>query len=101
MPDQQPPFYVPPVGPRDAALIAGFLLHFRWAVLEALYSMSDPSMEKLPEWSDPLRQYWVDAERYSRYLLWAIGYPVAKNDTWPGFEYRDNAPTGLSGLPPP
>lgn len=96
-PPLQDPFYRPPLTSRDAALVAGFLLHYRTQILNALWTFGQPAVEQIPEWAQGMRGYWQDAERYNRYLLWVVGYPVAKGETWPGWEYLDPTSVGPPG----
>jgi hypothetical protein len=78
----QPPIWEWPLTGRDAALVAGFLLHFRQGVLNALETgeLWDPTL--FPEWQVPVLDFYKAGEQWTRYLLWQTGYRVAKGEQW-------------------
>jgi hypothetical protein len=76
---QRPPIIPPGYTPAQAALIAGFLIHHRAGLLTAMQTLGEPEADSAPAWADPVRAYWTNAEQYSRFLLWAIGYPVGRD----------------------
>lgn len=85
----QPPIWSPPLSGRDAALVAGFLLHYRQGMLYAreFFELADPTI--IPEWQDPMSKFWTHAEEITRYLLWWTGYRVGKGEMWPEDSSRD------------
>lgn len=92
-PSLVPPVWTGQLNQQQRALIAGFLLHSRQGILDALTTMHDPIVDQIIEWSGPTRQYYVAAEAYSRYLLWLIGYPVQRNQMYEEMSYEWFPPT--------
>jgi len=62
----------------ERALIAGYLLHHRAGTLQALSSCSSIPAEIDGGSMATCGRYYRDAEAYSRFLLYWIGYPVGK-----------------------
>ncbi len=75
------PIY-PPYNDTQKAYIAGFLLHYRDGILEALRSVNDPVTDQIPNWAELMRRYYQDAESVTRFLLHWTGYDVQKNEGW-------------------
>ena len=85
----QPPIWSPPLSGRDAALVAGYILHFREGIVLGgqFFDLGDPTIN--PAWTGPERRWFEIAEQVTRYLLWWTGYRVAKGELWPGEFSRD------------
>lgn len=85
----QPPIWSPPLSGRDAALVAGFLLHFREGILHGVAAADvwDPTI--FPEWQQPVGDFYRSMEQATRYLLWQTGYRVAKDQQWGEESSRD------------
>lgn len=69
---------------QEEALIAGFLLKSRQAILNALQTVRSGPADQVPNWQGPLLEYYQAAEAYSRYLLWLAHYPTEKDQMWNG-----------------
>lgn len=72
----------------ERALIAGYLVRKRTGTIKALRAVGSAKRESTEGWAEGSFRYYADAERYSRFLLYYIGYPVAK-----GLNYGEE-PTG-------
>jgi hypothetical protein len=66
----------------ERALIAGYLLRMRHGTLQAKGSVGSPPAGSTEGWAEGNFLYYKDAERYSRFLLWWIGYPVGKDQMY-------------------
>lgn len=79
--------YPPPIWdgrPTDEirSWIAGYLVHHREGTLKALDSYRQVLPRNPPEFIEPYLKYYQDAEAYSRFLLYWLGYPVAKDSNY-------------------
>lgn len=80
--------------------MAGFILHFRRGFLQAAESSGVAAAQQIPEWSAETVRYYQDAEAVTRFLLYWIGYPVAKGQMWSPFYDAVYPPVGFSWLTP-
>lgn len=79
-----PPIEIGPYSDQERALIASYLLHQRAGTIAALRSVQAGLPHDTLGWSEGGSQYYTHAEAYSRFLLYWIGYPVAKNQMYTG-----------------
>jgi hypothetical protein len=79
-----PPTQMPPYTDAERALIASYLLQKRVGLLQALRSVEHAPPQSTDGWGEGNQRYYRDAEAYSRFLLWWIGYPVNKNQMYTG-----------------
>jgi hypothetical protein len=63
---------------RDRAIIAGYLIKMRAGTLRALTSVGAATVGATSGWAEGNQRYYRDAERYSRYLLYWLGYETEK-----------------------
>lgn len=68
----------------ERAIIAGYLLRQRAGTLEALASAKVSVTLYEVDYSINQRRYYRDAESYSRFLLYWIGYETPKDQLYPG-----------------
>lgn len=85
MPEMPAPWYTGTYTPAQRAMVAGFILHFRRGFLDASASAGAPAADQIPPWRDETRRYYRDAESVTRFLLYWIGYPVARDQMWEPF----------------
>lgn len=92
-----PPIVWPPDWTaEDYRVIAGFLLYFRAAILQAKASVNDPAFDVPVLKPENIRDYYDDAESVTRWLLSYTPYPVAKGQLWnPNSQYYPRQ----SGIP--
>jgi len=59
--------------------MAGFVLHWREMVLKGLATAQEPGWEAIPEYQKAMISFWRGGERWTRFLLFQLGYPVQKD----------------------
>ena len=79
-----PPIVQPPYTDEQRQLIASYLLHMRAGTLSALSSSSRKIEIDSAIGVGRERQYYTNAESYSRFLLYWVGYQVRKNGMYEG-----------------
>jgi hypothetical protein len=67
---------------RERAIIAGYLIGKRAGVLRALSSVGAATAGATSGWAEGNQRYYRDAERYSRFLLYYVGYEVEKGKNY-------------------
>lgn len=67
---------------RERAVIAGYLIRKRVGTLQALRSARSIKPDTTDGWAEGSVQYYQDAEAYSRFLLYWIGYQVGKDQNY-------------------
>lgn len=77
-----PPLWNPPYRDDDLRHIAGFVSHVRQRVLSALASLEQLDSPEVIQWRDATVAYWESGERWTRWMLWELGYPVRKGQQW-------------------
>lgn len=85
----QPPIWNPPLSGRDAALVAGFILHYRAGILSGQEFFDLANIAPAESWGLGMREWWEHAEQVTRFLLWWTGYRVGKGEMWPQESMRD------------
>lgn len=78
----QPPIWAPPLSGRDAALVAGFILHYRQGILWARDTLDLVTPGIFDEWVQAEQRFFKDGERWTRFLLYYTGYDVGKDLMW-------------------
>lgn len=82
MPDNLLPIIKDSYTDAERALIAGYLVRKRSGAIKALRSVGSIIRESTEGWAEGSFRYYRDAERYSRYLLFWIGYPVERGKNY-------------------
>lgn len=82
MDDNLPPIIKESYSDAERALIAGYLVRKRTGTLKAVESTGSVTQGTTEGWGEGAFRYWKDCERYSRYLLFYVGYPVLKNKNY-------------------
>jgi hypothetical protein len=95
-----PPWISATYSDEEAAIIAGYLIRMREGTLQALQSgeYADQLTPDIPDITG--KEYYRHAEAYSRWLLYWIGYPVAKNEQWSAANMDEPWPTRTGGSVP-
>lgn len=79
-----PPVKSGPYTDEERALIASYLLWQRQGTLDALNSVGSAPPGGTENWGEGNQRYYKNAEAYSRFLLYWIGYKVPKGGMYTG-----------------
>jgi hypothetical protein len=84
------PIYSGLLSDAEKALVAGFLLHERGQVLRGLAAARDDSFVKPSWWTNGMERYFSAGEKWTRLMLWKLGYHVEVDQQYPEFSDADN-----------